>query len=316
MIDFLNCIPYMWYNQIKDYSMSISYTSLDHRALVKIAGVDKKEFIQGLISNDVSKITSDSSIYAAFLTPQGKFLEDLFISEIDDSYYIDTALATRDEFIKKLKMYKLRSDVTISTVDDYDVFAFFGDNLAKHFDLSTVGQTQTIENATIYLDPRHAELGVRALLPKDNQAQILKDCGFTKSNLQGYDRKRIPLGIPDGARDIPREKGIILEYGLDELHAVDWDKGCYLGQELTSRTKYRGIVRKRLMPIDINGASPDFGTTIYDEDRKAGEIRTCIGHTGLALIRLKSIGSKILRTENTRITPKPQNWMVFDMDNI
>src|SRR5690606_13970341 len=126
----------------------------------------------------------------------------------------------------------------------------------------------------VYVDPRLAGLGARALLPHDAAADLLCEAGLEPGDPEEYDRLRLRLGVPDGSRDLPIEKAILLENGFDELNGVDWQKGCYIGQELTARTKYRGLVRKRLLPVDIEGAAPEPGTKLMLGEQEAGEMRS------------------------------------------
>ena len=126
-----------------------------------------------------------------------------------------------------------------------------------------------------------------------------------------YESHRISLGVPDGSRDIPIDKGVILEYGFDELQAIDWKKGCYMGQELTARTRYRGLIRKRLLPVKIEGEPPLPFTPIFLEDTEVGEMRTSVSGCGLALLRLDSIRDTLpkLTCGNAQLTPYIPSWV-------
>ena len=132
-----------------------------------------------------------------------------------------------------------------------------------------------VEGATAFVDPRLPELGVRVLAPAGQAAALLAARGCTEAPLADYDALRLELGVPDGSRDLPVEKALLLESGFDELNGVDWQKGCYMGQELTARTKYRGLIRKRLFPVRIDGALPAPGTSI--EQRRPGSRRVPLG---------------------------------------
>jgi hypothetical protein len=131
-----------------------------------------------------------------------------------------------------------------------------------------------------------------------------------------YDQLRLSLGVPDGSRDLVVEKAILLEAGFDELHGVDWDKGCYMGQELTARTKYRGLIKKRLMPVAVEGPLPEPGTTITLGDHEAGEIRSSRGEIALALLRLEAVDEAAknqipLRAGGAKLTPIKPGWARF-----
>jgi folate-binding protein YgfZ len=264
-------------------------TELPKRALIQVKGPDKASFLQGLITNDVATLEQRKLIYAALLTPQGKFLFDLFIFQIEDVFLIDCERERTSELIKRLSMYKLRSKVEITDLSDtYKVFA--------------VSNKQLMPNEIQIADPRLKELGYR--LYTKNQSIDLQ-----LSN--NYENHRISLGVPDGSGDIPIDKGVILEYGFDELQAIDWKKGCYMGQELTARTRYRGLVRKRLLPVKIEGESPPPFRPIFLGDTEVGEMRSSASECGLALLRLGFIRDSLpkLTCGNAQLTPYIPNWV-------
>ncbi len=238
------------------------FISLPHRALFTVSGEDRKSFLQGLLSNDVTKSDPGHALYAAFLTPQGKFLFELFLAEQGDSLWLETETDRRADFVKRLSMYKLRSKVTIALADHLQTFAIVGPDAAKAVGLAAeAGAAAPSPAASSWSIPRLPAAGVRAWLPEGGQA-ALEAAGLSKGDSALWDAGRIALGLPDGSRDMVPDKAILLENGFDELHGVDWQKGCYLGQELTARTKYRGLIKKRLMPVEIDGAAPEAGATI------------------------------------------------------
>ncbi|MBY0462400.1 MAG: folate-binding protein [Alphaproteobacteria bacterium] len=263
------------------------FTELSHRTLIQLTGVDKASFLQGLITNDVTAVEQGKAIYAALLTPQGKFLFDLFIFQTQDTWLIDCERDRTSELIKRLSMYKLRSKVEIIDLSDtYKVFA----------------SSESIPDTIQIADPRLKDLGYRL---------YAKDLSVNLEPSDSYENHRISLGVPDGSRDIPIDKGIILEYGFDELQAIDWKKGCYMGQELTARTRYRGLVRKRLLPVKIEGEAPPPFTPIFLGDEEVGEMRTSVSGCGLALLRLASIRHSLpkLTCGNAQIMPYIPSWV-------
>ena len=143
----------------------------------------------------------------------------------------------------------------------------------------------------IYVDPRLSALGCRAIIPRDSSPDFFTNAGFAPGDAAGYDHHRLALGIPDGSRDLEREKATLLESNFDQLNGVDWDKGCYMGQELTARTKYRGLVKKRIMPVHIEGPLPPHGTPILANGKPVGTIRSGRGSRAMALLRLDAIDS-------------------------
>jgi folate-binding protein YgfZ len=229
---------------------------------------------------------------------------------------LETERARRDDFAKRLSLYKLRSRVGIRSADQLQAFAIIGDEAAAIFGLpSEAGAVRPFAGGMVMVDPRLAEAGLRAWLPVGAEA-LLCDIGLSPAECDLWDRHRIGLGLPDGSRDLVPDKAILLENGFDELNGVDWQKGCYLGQELTARTKYRGLVRKRLLPVDIDGPPPGPGTPLLFGQAEAGEMRSHAGNRGLAMIRLEILdqlgadGGR-LRAGDTRLTPRKPAWAVF-----
>jgi len=251
---------------------------LPSRAPLAVTGTDAHSFLQGLISNDVTRVGPRTGIYAALLTPQGKFLHDLFVIEAEGALVLDAEAARLDDLVRRLKMFKLRAKVDIAPLADRVVAVAWGE-----------GADAALAIAGAYPDPRLAEAGVRAVLPAADARRLLADAGLTESDAAGYDRHRLGLGLPDGSRDMEVDKAVLLECGFEELNGVDFDKGCYMGQELTARTKYRGLVKKRLLPVAIEGTAPPPGTQITLADRDAGELRSSRDGLGLALIRLDAL---------------------------
>lgn len=276
--------------------MSFYCAKLERRVL-RVEGVDSSTFLQGLVTADLRKV-NQQSLYSAFLTPQGKFLEDLFITLHQGVLFVECSIEYSDLFKQKLSMYKLRSDVTLSWADEYKVFAFWGDE-SFHFQE---------KNAIFFKDPRLAELGFRAYLIESQDPCATED---------QYDFYRMSLGVPDGRKDLIREKSILLENGFDELGAISWDKGCYLGQELTSRTKYRGLVRKRLFPFKYEGKAPDKGSLCYLGDNEVGIVQSVLSGMGLGLFRLEFIDKMLnedisTKGSHSKIKIFQPNWMKLE----
>ena len=291
------------------------FVRLDQRAVIEVGGEDRRAFLQGLVSNDMNKVAGDRAVYSALLTPQGKFLFDMFVVELGNVFLIETEAARAEDLRKKLSMYKLRSQVTVAISANTAVFAIRGDGAASVFDLNAeVGTATEFAGGAVFVDPRLAEAGLRALLPADGGPRVLEANGFVPAPFEVWDEARIRLGLPDGSRDLELEKGILLENGFEELNGVDFNKGCYMGQELTARTKYRGLVRKRLMPVAISGPTPEAGAEIRLGDAEAGEMRSSCGSVGLALIRLeqfKASGGIGLVSGGAALAASKPKWAVF-----
>ncbi|MDA1088697.1 MAG: folate-binding protein [Proteobacteria bacterium] len=283
------------------------FAILEDRGVLAVSGPDRVDFLQGLVSNDITKVATGLAVYAAFLTPQGKYLHDFFISEAEDVLLLECELGGLAALQKRLSMYKLRAEVSLADQSqDLAVAAIFGEGSAD----------ATLEGIAVYADPRLAKAGVRCILSKGDAETILEKAGFTATDPADYDRLRLSLGLPDASRDLIPEKSILLENGFDELNGIDWNKGCYMGQELTARTKYRGLVKKRLMPVTFDGPPPEPGTPVMQGDKEAGEVRSCqtteYGGLGLALIRLDALKDAAeLIAGGVNVTPRKPDWMAF-----
>ena len=283
--------------------MSSQFSLLPHRSVISVAGADRVEFLQGLISNDTRKVAPDRAIWAALLTPQGRFLNDMFVADAgNETFYLETERERAPALAKKLKMYTLRSKVTVEDLGaTHEVAAAFGDDASK-----ALG----IEGAVSFIDPRLETLGVRVIVPAGQAAALLSARGFAEAPLAAYDTLRLLLGVPDGSRDLQVEKALLLENGFDELNGVDWKKGCYMGQELTARTKYRALIKKRLFPVRVEGTLPESGTLVHRDGEEVGELRSGTGDRALAMLRLDAArGDGTLTAGEARIVPEVPGWM-------
>ena len=280
-----------------------SFSLVPHRAVIAVGGPDRVDFLQGLISNDTTKVAPGRAIWAALLTPQGRFLNDMFVADGGgDTLLLETERERTPALAKKLGLYKLRSRVTVEDRSAaMEVAVIFGPDAEK---------VPPIEGATAFVDPRLPELGTRVLVPAGQAATLLAARGCPEAPLAAYDALRLELGVPDGSRDLIVDRALLLENGFDELNGVDWQKGCYMGQELTARTKYRALIRKRLFPVRIEGALPAPGTSIYKDGQEVGEFRSGSGSRALAMLRLDAVkaGQKLTAGE-VGILPEIPAWM-------
>ena len=243
---------------------------LPNRGFLRLSGPDRLTFLQGLVTNDVNKVAPGNAVYACLLTPQGKFLHDFFLIADGESLLIDCEADRRADLAQRLRMYKLRSKIEIAEAD-YAAYA-------------TLGPAQEIDGAIAYPDPRTPILGTRLALPAG--VSLPAHAGLGEMPFETYEYLRIAHAVPDGSRDMEVGKAILLENNIDLLNGVAWDKGCYTGQELTARTKYRGLIKKRLVPVQIEGAVPEIGTPLIENGVEVGEMRGASGYDGLALVRL------------------------------
>jgi len=282
---------------------SLQFSLLPHRSVIAVGGADRVEFLQGLISNDTTKVAPGHAIWAALLTPQGRFLNDMFVVEGDaDTLLLETERERAPALAKKLTLYKLRSKVTVEDRSAaMDVAVVFGADADKLL---------PIDGAIAFVDSRLAELGVRVLTPAGTASALLQARGIAEASLEAYDALRLGLGVPDGSRDLKVEKALLLESGFDELNGVDWKKGCYMGQELTARTKYRALVRKRLFPVSVEGALPAPGTSIHLDGQEVGELRSGSGRHALALLQTEAArGPGPLIAGGVQLIPTIPPWM-------
>jgi folate-binding protein YgfZ len=267
-----------------------SFVVLEDRGVLAVSGPDRRSFLQGLVSNDVEKIAADRAVYAALLTAQGKYLHDFIMIEHGEAIWIDAEAARLADLKRRLSLYRLRAKVAIEERPDLAVAAIFGDRSLGALGLpEEPGAARAERDGAMTVDPRLAALGARAILPRDRIRPALAARGLAETDFAAYDRHRLALGVPDGSRDLVMEKSILLESRFEELHGVDWQKGCYIGQELTARTKYRGLIKKRLYPVRIEGPTPEPGAIVTLDGRDAGEMRSSRDGIGLALLRLEAI---------------------------
>jgi folate-binding protein YgfZ len=261
---------------------------LPDRAVLEISGEDRVAFLQGLISNDVTKALANQALWAALLTPQGKWLADFFVIATGDLLLLDVEAAQLAMLIQRLSRFRLRAKVALRDASaDWRVHAAWGEGAPPE--------------GLAARDPRLPEAGWRVLAPATLP---------TNASAEDYAAHRLALGLPDGSKDMEAKKSVLLEGGFDELNGISWTKGCYMGQELTARTRYRGLLKRRLVPVAIEGPAPERGTPILTpEGAEAGEMRSSHGAQGLALLRLEWLEKGVLAAGGARLTPQPPPWM-------
>jgi folate-binding protein YgfZ len=258
---------------------------LPARAVIEIGGDDRVAFLQGLVSNDVAEAAPGRAIWAALLTPQGKYLADFFILADGDRLLLDAERAQAPLLVQRLTRFRLRSKATIRVADELLVY---------------VGWDGAPEGAAITAaDPRLPEAGWRMFSSTPLPTNATED---------DWDRHRLTLGLPDGTRDLEPEKSVLLEAGFDELHGVSWSKGCYMGQELTARTKYRGLLKRRLVPVTADGPLPQPGTQVLRDGTEVGSMRSGRDGMGLAVLRLDAFDSPLV-CGAARLTVRVPGWM-------
>jgi hypothetical protein len=290
-----------------------SFALLDDRGVLAVSGPDRRAFLQGLVSNDVDKVGPDQARYAALLTAQGKYLHDFIMVEAGATILLDAEARRLADLKRRLSIYRLRAKVALEERPDLAVAAVFGDGAVAALGLdSEPGTARAFAGGVALVDPRLAALGARCVLPRERARSMLVEAGLTETGAAAYDDLRLGLGVPDGSRDLVLEKSVLLEAGFDELNGVDWNKGCYIGQELTARTKYRGLIKRRLVPVAIDGPTPEPGTIVTAGGRDVGEMRSSRAGCGLALLRIDALlGSGRLMAGDAAIIPSAPGWMRF-----
>lgn len=241
---------------------------LDYRGVLEIMGPNRYSFLQGLITQDVTLVTPNQPVYSLFLTNTGRFFCDFFLVEYKEALFLTPGVDSLEAFQKKLSFYKLRSDVNLRLRPDWQIAVTLEKN------------SWTPSEGLVFQDPRSLDLGKVFLGPSSLLTNITEDT-------YPYVAHRLSRGIPEGPLDLESEKSIPLENGMDELNAISWTKGCFLGQELTSRTKYVGEVRKKL--LSFKGDAPVFNGNLVLQGQERQEVGRVVsvyppGREGFALI--------------------------------
>lgn len=271
--------------------------------------------MQGLVTNDVRRLetpseTPNGPLYACLLNAQGRFLHDLFIHRLagtqEPTVLVDVSANTLPDIVRLLKRYRLRQRIEIDDVSqNWTVWARFGaDNLA---------QTNSWPR-----DPRLPDLGARGIFPvSDEQRSLIANSNLPLVHWDAYRRWRIAHGVAEGDEEIPSGEAVALEYNIDGLNGISFTKGCYVGQELMARTHFKGIVRKRVLPVSLGAVgSTAVGDSIVDASsgKSIGTIRAVDNDIGLAHLRLKETleavsSGKTLRAEGgVDIHPRRPSW--------
>jgi folate-binding protein YgfZ len=258
---------------------------LTSRALVFVRGPDWRAFLQNLLSNDVESLAIGQARAALLLTPQGKLLFDLIVMAADDGALLDVLAERRDALIQRLKLYRLRARIEIEAMDG-PVWAAVGGRPEGDW----------------IADPRLPALGWRAYgLSEPPGAMVLDE--------SAYSAHALGLGVPDPARDCVPDKTFPLEADFDLLHAIDFHKGCYVGQETTSRMKRRSKVRTRMVPITFEGPPPPPGTPVEVGDLRAGEVLSGVAGRAMALLRLdRAMGADLSVDGRSVLLDIPDWW--------
>jgi len=256
---------------------------LPDRGVIKVAGEDARNFLNGLITTDLDKLKPGLGRFGALLTPQGKIIVDFLITEVPaghgGGFLIDCPKALAEGLATKLKFYKLRAKVTVENLD-LGVLAAWDGALAAQPDLA-------------FADPRNDGLGYRILIPEDLKQKLSDLIGAELVDAAEYEAHRIALGVPRGGLDFMYSDAFPHETNMDRLAGVDFDKGCYVGQEVVSRMQHRGTARTRSVKVLLDDLSPEVGISVMAGDKPVGTMGSSAQGKGIALVRIDRVADAI-----------------------
>ena len=247
---------------------------LEDRGILFVDGADAKDFLQNIITNDINKVAENSSCFASLLTPQGKFLFDFIIVKHKKGFFIDCEKIQIDELFKQFSLYKLRSNVQILNLSNEFVVAALSYEKFKSIDGSKdeLGFTLKYREDPILLDPRNKKLGARLVINLEKLYLSLKKLNLKSVKQEEYYNLSFDLGIPQKNTNKLKDKIFGIECNFEELNAIDFKKGCYIGQENTSRIKLKKKLNKRLLPVKIIEGKISEGDSIFNEDAEIGKV--------------------------------------------
>ena len=225
--------------------------TLEDRGFIQVTGLEAKDFLQNIVTNDIEKVTNNSTIFSSILTPQGKYLFEFFVLKLKDSYLLECEKKSSAEIIKLLNFYKLRSNVDFVDLSEKYVAAVVSLEKFKEMNGSYLskGSTTSYGDDPVYIDTRNDKLGAKIISKLENIHLTIKKLNLKISDKKNYYNKSFELGIPQIDLNKLKDKIFGIENNLDELNGIDFKKGCYIGQENTSRIKLRNKLRRRILPI-------------------------------------------------------------------
>jgi folate-binding protein YgfZ len=276
--------------------------------VVKVSGEAARPFLNGLLTADITKVTPEKPCFAALLTPQGKIIVDCIVVEAPTNegggFFLDCPRARAGELVGKLNFYRLRAKVIVEDLSEtFGVLAIWDGDGALKF-------------GTAYRDPRLPALGWRALLPADLAPGAVEKFGAELTGADAYDAFRIALGVPRGGADFAYGDAFPHETDMDQLNGVDFEKGCFVGQEVVSRVEHRGSARRRIVPVTTEAAALQAGAPVMAGEKQIGTVGSAAGRAGLAMLRIDYVadaqadGTPIVAGGVTLRPHKPE-WATF-----
>jgi tRNA-modifying protein YgfZ len=280
---------------------------LSDRGVIRVAGDEARKFLNGLVTADMSQMQPARARYAALLTPQGKIIVDFIAVEATAAdgggFFLDCPRARSAALLERLKFYRLRAKVAIEDVSEASSVMAFWDGASLRAPPGVEG--------LCYPDPRLPELGLRAIVPAGGVMADLEMVAPAQ-----YEAHRIMLGVPQGGTDFGYEDAFPHEADMDQLNGIDFQKGCFVGQEVVSRMEHRGSTRTRVIPVAFAGLPPAPGTAVTAGGRPLGTIGSAAGGRGLAALRLDRIEEALasgtpLAAGETTLKPVKPAWARF-----
>jgi len=254
--------------------MNNSFYTLENRSIIYVNGLDAKEFLQNIISNDINKVTENSSCFASLFTPQGKFLFEFIISKHKSGYFIDCEKTQAEELFKQLTIYKLRSNVEILDLSNEFVVGVL--SYEKYLSIEgakdVLGHTIKYREDPIILDPRHKNLGARLIINLEKLYLSLKKLDLKNDKIENYYTHCHKIGVVPKYLNKLQNKLFGIECNYEDLNGIDFKKGCYVGQENTARIKLKNKLSKRLLPIEIIDGSLSDEEKIYNNEVEIGKV--------------------------------------------
>jgi folate-binding protein YgfZ len=251
---------------------------LPDRSVLRLSGADAAHFLNNLVTSEVAKLDAGEARFAALLTPQGKILFDFIAVAVAEDegggYALDVPMVLMRELAERLKFYRLRAKIAVEERPDLAVIVVLDGKPAEELGLT-------------YTDPRHPQLGTRVILPRAEVEAALKE--FAPADAEAWQAERIALGVPEGGKDFTYGDTFPHEADMDALRGVDFEKGCFVGQEVVSRMQHRGGARKRVVPVAYEGHPPEGGVEIEAGGKSVGYMGSAAGGRGLAMLRLDRV---------------------------
>jgi len=264
--------------------MSGFWTRLDGRGVLAVGGADRLALFQGIATADFRAVSTDRSLHALFLSPQGRWMFDAFVVDAGDRWLLDVERARIAEMTAWIARRRLRADVTL--VDEtgaWEVVAMWGGpDLPRD-----PGQTRALAGGAVFADPRSPALGRRAITPAGRIGEATVD--LEPADFAAWDRMRIALGVPDGSRDLTPDRALPMESGFDRSGSIAFDKGCFIGQEVTARMRFRGAARRTILPVRIEGEPPARGVPVTLGGVEIGRLLDGNGDLALASLKLEAV---------------------------